>query len=152
MEKYSHGPFQVTGYGVTIPTLEQEEEIIMNAWWRWMGENMWEWITGKVYPTLHTVYYNYKNPLDLSKKGYDMLIGYITEAGSIQDEKYTSVEIPAQDYQYTTVTGKLPDRLIETWMEINDTPHDILPRSYGYDLDMYNADNTEVTVAVSVSG
>ncbi len=150
MEAYSHGPFQVTGYHVTIPSLEQEEQIIMEAWWRWMGENMGEWIVQKVYPTLHTVYYNYKNPLDLTKKGYDMLIGYMTEVGSVQDEKYTTVEIPAQDYQYTTVGGKLPDRLIETWMEINDTPHDVLPRSYGYDLDMYNADGTEVTVAISV--
>ncbi len=79
-----------------------------------------------------------------------MLIGYITEAGSIQDPKYTTIQIPTQDYQYTTVTGKLPDRLIDTWMEINDTPEDKLPRTYGYDLDMYNADNTEVTVAVSV--
>lgn len=32
MEKYSHGPFEVTGYRVTIPTLEQEESIIMGAW------------------------------------------------------------------------------------------------------------------------
>ena len=115
-----------------------------------MGENIGADIVSKVYPTLHTVYYNYKNPLDLSKKGYDMLIGYMTEVGSVQDEKYTTVEIPAQDYQYTTVVGKLPDRLIETWMEINDTPQSELPRSYGYDLDMYNADGTEVTVAISV--
>jgi len=79
-----------------------------------------------------------------------MFIGYMTEVGSVQDEKYTTVEIPAQDYQYTTVGGKLPDRLIETWIEINDTPHDVLPRSYAYDLDIYNADGTEVTVAISV--
>jgi len=79
-----------------------------------------------------------------------MLIGYMTEAGSVQDEKYTTIQIPAQDYQYTTVGGKLPDRLIETWMKINDTPQSELPRSYGYDLDMYNADGTEVTVAISI--
>jgi predicted transcriptional regulator YdeE len=115
-----------------------------------MGENIGADIVSKICPTLHTVYYNYKNPLDLSKKGYDMLIGYMTEVGSVQDEKYTTIQIPAQDYQYTTVGGKLPDCLIETWMEINDTPQNELPRSYGYDLDMYNADNTEVTVAISV--
>lgn len=32
MEAYSHGPFQITGYHVTIPSLEQEEQIIMEAW------------------------------------------------------------------------------------------------------------------------
>jgi predicted transcriptional regulator YdeE len=115
-----------------------------------MGENIGADIVSKAYPTLHTVYYNYKNPLDLSKKGYDMLIGYLTETGSVQDEKYTTIQIPAQDYRYITVGGKLPDRLIETWMQINDTSHDKLPRSYGYDLDMYNANGTEVTVAISV--
>jgi len=32
MEAYSHGPFQVTGYSVTIASLEQEEQVIMEAW------------------------------------------------------------------------------------------------------------------------
>lgn len=62
MEKYSHGPFEVTGYRFTINNPEEEENIIMSAWKLWREQKVDDEIIEKEYPTLHAVYYNYKNP------------------------------------------------------------------------------------------
>ena len=75
-----------------------------------------------------------------------MLIGYITKTGTTQDNPaITTIEIPAQDYRYMTTKDISPENIF------NNTPQSELVRNYGYDLDMYNADHTELTIAVSVS-
>lgn len=80
-----------------------------------------------------------------------MLIGYITKTGTIQkDPTITTIEIPAQDYRYTTLSDISPESIFGTWSTISNTPSSELARSYGYDLDMYNEAHTEVTIAVSV--
>lgn len=80
-----------------------------------------------------------------------MLIGFITKPGSVQEKKFTTLQIPAQDYRYKTVSGELIPNLVSEWKKINNMSAEELPRNYGYDLDMYNADCTEVTIAVSVA-
>ena len=81
-----------------------------------------------------------------------MLIGYITGTGVVQiDPTITTIEIPAQDYRYTTITDISPEAIFGAWNTINTTPQSELVRSYGYDLDMYNEAHTELTIAVSVS-
>lgn len=151
MEKYSHWSFEITGYHITIPNPQEEQAVIMSAWSKWFSENMWDLVVEKEYPGIHTVYYNYTNPLDPTKKGYDMLIGFMTKAGTMQTHKeFLTLEVPAQDYRYMTVTWELPKNLISSWIEVNSKSQEELKRAYGYDLDMYNADGTEVTLAVSV--
>lgn len=152
MEKYSHGPFEISGYQVTIPDPSSEMDIIMSAWRRWFTENMADLVIEKESPWLHAVYYNYHDSTDMNKKWYDMVIGYMTRTWAIQkDPSITTVQIPAQDYRYTTLTDISPESIFGTWKEINHTPQPELARSYGYDLDMYNADHTELTIAVSVT-
>ena len=68
MESYSHGPFEVSGYRITIENPEQERERIMSAWKLWFTENMETLIIEKEYPTLHAVYYNYHDQLDRTRK------------------------------------------------------------------------------------
>lgn len=81
-----------------------------------------------------------------------MLIGYITKIGVIQtNPNITTIQIPAQDYRYTTITDISPEAIFGTWSKINTTPQSELARNYGYDLDMYNEAHTELTIAVSVS-
>lgn len=151
MEKYSHGAFEVSGYHVRIGSPENEREVIMNAWKDFFTDAWSERISDKAYPTVHAVYYNYHDTLDLSKKWYDMLIGYITTDGVTQtDASITTIHIPAQDYRYTTTTDITPENIFGTWNTINHTPASELPRSYGYDLDMYNETHSSLTIAVSV--
>ena len=152
MEKYSHGPFQVTGYKVTIHWPVGEGDTVMQAWKLWFEENMGDRVVEKTYPSLHAVYYNYQHPHDPEKNQYDMIIGYITRDGASQtDPSITTVQIPAQDYRYTTLDDISPENILRAWTNINTTPASELPRSYGYDLDMYNEAHTEMTIAVSVS-
>lgn len=124
----------------------------MDAWRLWFTENMGDRVREKAYPSLHAVYYNYKDPLDAQKNQYDMLIGYITKDGIIQtDPTITTVKIPAQDYRYTTLDDISPESIFGAWGKINATPESELARSYGYDLDMYNEAHTQMTIAASVS-
>lgn len=81
-----------------------------------------------------------------------MLIGYITTDGVVQsDPSITTIKIPAQDYRYTTTTDITPENIFGIWSTINHTSASELPRSFGFDLDMYNEAHTEMTIAVSVS-
>jgi hypothetical protein len=50
MEKYSHGPFEVSGYRVTIENPESEMETIMSTWKLWFTENIAELVADKEYP------------------------------------------------------------------------------------------------------
>lgn len=153
MEKYSHPAFQVTGYKITTTNKNnQAQKDIGEAWQNFMAEGFADKISHKNYPTLHAVYFNYKNPENLAERGYDMLIGFITETGAIQpDADLTTITIPAQNYQYTQVKGEIPKNLALEWQKVNAMSKTECNRSFGYDLDMYNADNTEVTLAVAVN-
>lgn len=153
MEKYSHGAFQITGYKITTTRKNnQEAKDTMDAWTKFMSEKIGDRISNKAYPTLHMVYFNYANPENLVERQYDMLMGYITENDSIQeDTTLTTIHIPAQDYEYVKVTGELPKNLIAEWNKVNGMSKEECNRAFGYDMDMYNEDMTEVTLTVSVN-
>lgn len=152
MEKYSHTAFNVTGYKITTTNKDnQSGKDIMQAWEKFRSENIADLIQNKVYPSLHCVYYNYTNPENVDERGYDMLIGYLTEPDSTQENKeLTTITIPAQDYEYVLVKGEMPKSLIEEWSKINALSPVELNRSFGYDLDMYSENGTECTITVSV--
>jgi hypothetical protein len=68
MEAYSHGPFEVSGYRITIENPENERAVIMEAWKHFFSEGISARITDKEYPSVHAVYYNYHDQDDLAKK------------------------------------------------------------------------------------
>ena len=152
MEKYSHGPFQVTGYKITTTKKDnQEAKDIADAWTKFMSEGMGEKIKHKAYPTLHMVYFNYVHPEILNERGYDMLMGYITDEGSVQEDvSLTTILIPAQEYKYTQVKGEMPSSLIKEWQKVNAMSQEECNRAFGCDMDMYNEDMSEVILTVSV--
>ncbi len=151
MDSYSHGPFEVSGYKVTIHGPIGEWESVMGAWKYFFTENISDRISDKAYPSVHAVYYNYQHPHDSENNQYDMIIGYITKDGIIQTSStITTVKIPAQDYRYMTLADISPENIAKAWNTINAIPASELARSYGYDLDMYNDAHTEMTIAVSV--
>ncbi len=151
MEKYSHGPFEVSGYKVTIHGPVGEWDTVMDTWKLWFTESIGDRVIEKEYPSIHAVYYNYQYPQDSKKNEYDMIIGYITKNGVVQtDPTITTIKIPAQNYRYTTLSDISPESIFGAWTKINATPSSELARSYGYDLDMYNEAHTEMTIAVSV--
>jgi hypothetical protein len=68
MDSYSHGPFEVSGYHITIENPEHERAVIMEAWKHFFTEDISARIIEKAYPSVHAVYYNYHDATDLSKK------------------------------------------------------------------------------------
>lgn len=152
MDSYSHGEFDISGIVVTITDPATEISTIMDAWARFESGWYCDSISDKSYPWLHTVYYNYQDPTDPEKKWYDMLIGYMTNTWAIQaDNEVITLTIPAQDYQYVTITEWIPESIAPKWEEINTMDPAELPRAWGYDLDMYDETGTQVTIAVSVT-
>jgi predicted transcriptional regulator YdeE len=150
MDSYSHGAFQVSGYKASITSKAKMMEEIRSAWGVFMGGDMQGAITHKAYPHLHCVYYNFVDPTG-PNLGYDMLIGFATEDGSVQaDPRFTTITIPAQNYKYTKVVGDPRETLPKVWADINAMPKEDVVRTYGYDMEMYGAGGDEVTVAVSV--
>ncbi|MEQ1553682.1 MAG: effector binding domain-containing protein [Ferruginibacter sp.] len=153
MEKYSHGSFQVTGYKITTTKKNNKEaKDIADAWAKFMTDNMADKILHKAYPTLHMVYYNYVDAYNLEERGYDMLLGFMTELNTEQvDKSLTTIVVPPQDYEYVKVDGELPKNLILEWQKVNALSKNECKRAFGYDMDMYNADMTGVTLTVSVN-
>jgi predicted transcriptional regulator YdeE len=152
MEKYTHGQFQITGYKITTTNKDgQSGKDIKDAWMKFGQDFMTNVIQHQAYPTVHVVYYNYTNPENVEERGYDMLIGYVTEEGSVQENPdLTTVVIPEQNYLYETVKTQPYNLLFEKWEEINKAPKSEIDRTYGFDMDMFNEDRTEITVTVSV--
>ncbi len=152
LSEYSHGSFQITGYKISTTNKDRQSgKDIMEAWKKFLTENMADLVENKEYPSLHCVYFNYTNPENVDERGYDMLLGFITKEGASQtNPELTTITIPAQDYKYILVKGEMPASLIKTWGEINAMPEAELNRSFGYDMDMYSEDGTECTLTVSV--
>jgi predicted transcriptional regulator YdeE len=150
MDSYSHPAFEITGYKITTNAQHVYKDI--DAAWKVITENkIFEHLRGKAFEGVHSVYFNYTNQSDPEQHGYDVLIGFITDAGTVQtDYRLTTLTIPAQDYQYMTVTGTLPKDLIAQWHIVNAMPASELHRSFGYDMDMYSADGKSCTLTVSV--
>lgn len=147
MESYSHGAFTVTGIITSIPNLEDETPIIKEAWKKRMTGDTSATIIWQSHASMHAVYYNYNE----SRTSYDMLIWVMTEEDAIQtNDKLITLTIPAQDYRYVMVEWGFPDSIWQAWDTINQMTPQELPRTYGYDLEMYNEANTECSIAVSV--
>jgi predicted transcriptional regulator YdeE len=153
MEKYSHGAFQVTGLKITTTNKNDQMHTDIGALWeKFMAEKVADKILHKAFPGLHMVYFNYTNPENFEERGYDVLMGYVTEENSTQtDPSLITINILAQDYEYVTVNSPLPENLIAEWKKVNSMTKEECNRVYGYDLDMYGEDMKTVTLTVSVN-
>jgi hypothetical protein len=152
MEEYSHGSFQVSGYKVTINNPKETQDVIQAAWERFMEEEFDKIIEHKAYQHLHVVYYNYHDLGDADKEGYDMLLGCVTEDGSIQsNSNVVTITVPAQSYKYIRLTsGNFTKDIPIEWEKINSLQQSEVDRNNAYDLEMYSEDNKTVTIAVGI--
>lgn len=144
LSPYSHGSFFVTGKvsHVTFADLAHEMKAI---WDEVKTSNYPANIRDPEHGSLHAVYFNH------SDTGFDMLIGLITKSGSVQTESgLTTIEIPAQDYQYAEFDFTGPESVSLAWQAINGVSREELPRKFGYDLEMYGEDMKKFTIALSV--
>jgi predicted transcriptional regulator YdeE len=151
MNSHSHPSFEVSGYVVTIPNPQQAQTVIKEAWHKFMQEGLVKQVEHKAYPGVHAVYYNYHDLDNPNKKGYDVLLGFITETGAKQtNPEFKTIIIPEQTYMYSEISGEFDKILASEWEKINQLPKSEVNRSYGFDLEMYSEDYKTATLAVSV--
>jgi predicted transcriptional regulator YdeE len=152
MDSYSHGAFQVSGYKVTITNPQEAQAIIQAIWHKFMHEGLSKLVEHKAFQHVHAVYYNYTNLDNPELEGYDMLIGYITEDDSTQNNpEFITIIVPPQDYQYVKfISDNFQIDLPIEWEKINSMPKSELNRTHSNDLEMYSEDEKDCTLAVSV--
>lgn len=156
MQSYTHGEFQITGYKITTSRKDGKEKIdIVKAWQNFMSQNIADTIQGKLFDGIHAVYFNYTNQNDLQNRGYDMLLGFITDSKAKQiNPELITITIPTQNYLYTEIESKtiedLPTQLAQKWLEVNTIPTQEVARTFGFDMDMYSEDMSKVTLTVAV--
>ncbi|GAB4148962.1 MAG: hypothetical protein OHK0017_12240 [Patescibacteria group bacterium] len=151
MEDYTHEAFIVSGYRISTTNNDNKSNSdIMAAWKKFQNQNLAEAIQGKNNPTLHIIYFNYSHSESIQDRSYDVLIGYTTDEGAVQNHpEIETLLIPAQNYKYEIVKGEIPEVVVQKWAEINAMPQDDLSRTFGFDMDMYMEDGSVcVTVAV----
>lgn len=144
LSSYSHESFTTTGkiYHVTFANLALEMKTI---WEEVMSTDFPKTIQEVEHLGLHAVYFN------MSDTGFDMLIGLMTKKWATQaNPELTTIEIPAQDYQYAEFEFTGPEAVSLAWQQVNSLSREELPRKFGYDLEMYSEDLGKFTIAVSV--
>lgn len=150
MENYSHEAFYISGYKITTTNHGQQSQLdIAKALNKFKTENIMDAIKHKASDTLHVVYYNYTNPEDPTKRGYDVLIGFVTHEGTKQpSDQITSIKIPTQNYKYMIASGEMPTALWQQWSVINDMDNTELKRTFEFDMDMYLDEGVCVVISV----
>lgn len=155
MEKYSHEAFTVTGLKISTSKLNNvDQKEIKETWYKFMKEKIGDTIEGKLFPQFHAVYYNYKDQDNLKERSFDVILGFITDPTIKQKNPILStLNIPAQDYMYETKVldpKNMQKEIFELWEKINNLDNQILPRIYGYDLEMYSEDKLTLTIAIAI--
>ena len=144
LSSYSHGIFHITGKisHISFANLAQEMKTI---WDEVKTTNYPATILNPEHGSLHVAYFNH------SDTGFDMILGLISQSGTVQkNPDLTTIEIPAQDYQYAEFEFTWPEAVSLAWQSVNALPREELPRKFGYDLEMYSEDLKKFTIAVSV--
>jgi predicted transcriptional regulator YdeE len=106
-------------------------------------------ISNKLSGEIYGVYYNYDGD---STKPFSYFIGCKVKKGTATPEGLDSLTIAAGQYEKITVTGKMPDIVINAWKEIWKADY---ARTYQTDFEIYDErtkdwGNAEVDVYLSV--
>jgi predicted transcriptional regulator YdeE len=139
--------------GISVRTTNEggkSGEDIGEFWERFYKENIASKIPGKISEDIYSVYTDYESDY---KGSYTTIIG--CKVNSLNDipEGMTGKEIEEGDYKVFTAKGKMPDAVINQWMEIwNDSD---LKRAYTSDFEVYgeksqNPENAEVDIYIAV--
>ncbi len=120
-----------------------------NLWHHFDDGDFQSVIPGKTADTVYGVYFHYEGDSSLP---FSYLVGCPVSPGSIAPPGMISLTIPAGDYEKIAACGKLPDCVIQAWIEIRNGNY---PRTFQTDFEVYDErsrdwNQGEVDVFVSV--
>ena len=118
-------------------------------WDEFHHEKYADLITDKLSEEIYGVYYDYEED---SNKPFSYFIGCKVPAGAKPPDGLRTLTIPGGFYQQITVTGVMPECMIEAWKNILITEY---PRRYEMDFEVYDErcldwNNAEVDIYLSV--
>ncbi|MCO4291585.1 GyrI-like domain-containing protein [Solitalea sp. MAHUQ-68] len=128
---------------------ETAETDIGNFWIQYIKE---KWLNSVEYKTDEKViglYYNYEGDFT---KPYTFAIGCKVDRIDNIPEGMISLNIPASNYAEFIAKGKMPECVIDTWVDIWNSD---LDRTYTFDMEVYspqsfNPENAHVEIFISV--
>jgi predicted transcriptional regulator YdeE len=131
--------------GISKIVSNANPEDIHELWQRFYSENISEKILNKSSNNIISVYTRYQGDYT---KPYTIIIGHeVTEQDFLGVSELDHVEINNTNHTKFVVTGKLPDVVIQKWIEVWDSERE---RTYIADYDVYHQDGS-VTIYVEFS-
>jgi predicted transcriptional regulator YdeE len=143
-------PFYIIGISVrTTNQNNQSQKDIGELWGRFMNDKIADKIPNKESNDIYCMYTDYESDY---KGPYTTILGCKVSSLANIPVGFVGKVIPATKYQVYTSTGKLPNCVISTWMEIWKS---VTNRKYIADFEVYgdkaqNPANVEVETFVSV--
>lgn len=137
----SHADYILTHFaefnfvGKSIHTSNATAETDITALWKQFDKENWlEAVGHKSGDRIIGLYYNYEGDFT---KPYSFAIGCRVEDIDEVPEGLIALKIPASNYAEFIARGKMPDCIIDTWVDIWNSDID---RSYTFDLEVYPAE------------
>ncbi|AFD06815.1 GyrI-like domain-containing protein [Solitalea canadensis] len=114
---------------------ETAETDIGNFWAQFLQQNWIEQVEHKSGNRILGLYYDYEGDFT---KPYSFAIGCRVDNIDVVPEGLIALKIPASNYAEFIARGKMPDCIIDTWVDIWNSDID---RSYTFDLEAYSPDS-----------
>ncbi|MEB2773968.1 GyrI-like domain-containing protein [Algoriphagus sp. D3-2-R+10] len=151
-KKQSIEPFKIVGIATrTSNVTGKAAEDLGNLWGRFFEEQVGTKIIGKVSEDIYAIYTDYES--DYTGE-YTCLIGYQVHNLEKIADGLVAREFAGGKHTKFTAKGKMPDAVVQTWMEIWEKDAD-LDRQYSADFEVYDTksqqgENSEVDIFIAL--
>ncbi|WP_286753983.1 MULTISPECIES: GyrI-like domain-containing protein [Sphingobacterium] len=153
MENITIQKFYIAGISVrTTNQNGQASEDIEALWERFWTEDIQNKIPNKTSDEIYAVYTNYESDF---KGFYTTIIGMSVDSLENCPEGFVGIIIEADNYEKFVSKGKMPQAVVETWLEIWADQDLNSRRAYKADFTIhgkkyYDGDNAEVETYLSI--
>jgi len=142
--------------GISIRTTNkngQSSKDIEAIWTKFWGEKIQEQIPNKVNDNIYTVYTNYESDFN---GAYTTIIGLPVSSLEEIPKDFIGITIEKAKYQKFISRGKMPQAVVNTWMEIWGNKELNQVRAYKADFTIhgkkyFDGDNAEVETFISIN-
>ncbi|POY37477.1 AraC family transcriptional regulator [Solitalea longa] len=136
--------------GKSIKTSNETAEVdIGNLWAQFQQKNWLDGVKNKADDKIIGIYYDYEGDFT---KPYSFAIGCKVSSRDDSPEGLVALTIPSSNYAEFLSRGKMPDCIIDTWVDIWNSD---IERNYTYDFEVYDLqsfdpENAHVEIFIAV--
>ena len=150
MKSHTIPAFKVVGISARIANKGNAGKEVEALWGRFWGEDIRSKVPNSVSEDIYAVYSDYESD---HTGAYNLLIGLPVKSLDDVPEGFQSIEIQEDTYQEFISNGKMPEAILNTWMEI--WADNNLNRSFRVDFTVhgekyFDGDNAQVQTYISL--